>query len=200
MKAQNSSPSLRSLWLSSPPHSTGMEGVLLLGLQCLLPRDQDGSLEADFRGTKKACVLGHALDAWHKHLPSRSVASPPRWLLRAKIKVCTKSPFAVCNGQDNFSWLSFWYWHYYGLFKNTHFVSSDSGSCKECIMTLACMCSKHFDYIHLPLSGPFSFSLPPPSAFLSVSQAPFLLLSRSHIGDKTGNVGLYENDSMFPCK
>lgn len=143
MKAQNSSPSLRSLWLSSPPHSTGMEGVLLLGLQCLLPRDQDGSLEADFRGTKKACVLGHALDPWHKHLPSRSVASPPRWLLRAKIKVCTKSPFAVCNGQDNFSWLSFWYWHYYGLFKNTHFVSSDGGSSKECIMTLACMCCKH---------------------------------------------------------
>lgn len=119
VKAQNSSPSLRSLWLNCPPHSTGMEGVLLLGLQCLLPGDQDGSLEADFRGTKKACMLDHALDPWHKHLPPASVTSPPRWLLRAKKKVCTKSPFAVCNGQDNFSWLSFWYWHYYGLFKNT---------------------------------------------------------------------------------
>lgn len=48
--------------------------MLLLGLQHLLSRSQNGSLEAGFRVTKQTCLHGPALhspalDPWHKHLP-----------------------------------------------------------------------------------------------------------------------------------
>lgn len=71
---------------------------LLLGLWCRLSRNQDGSLEADFRVTKQACLHGQPLGPWCKHLPltpllgsslQSSLASLPRLASQGTVLICS---------------------------------------------------------------------------------------------------------------